>query len=100
MRRWMTAHNVPRGSVAVMRDNRLVFAAGCGGRRPDERVPVWSMSKAITAVAWFASYDGVHADTEPDAVRALHEALWQAHRRVWTWPAHDQFPTMGVEPLV
>lgn len=170
MRDWMAAHHVSRGSVAVMRDDHLVFAAGYRGRRANERVPVWSMSKAITGVciatlvqdgslrfdepigpwlariaraaapadprlaqvtvgqrlgdqndarggaihekrgtwfvltddgvAWFASYDGVHIDTDPDAVNALHDALWQAHRRVLRWPARDQFPAMGVQPLV
>jgi CubicO group peptidase (beta-lactamase class C family) len=51
-------------------------------------------------VAWFASYDGVHIDTDPDAVNALHDALWHAHRRVFRWPSRDQFPAMGVQPLV
>jgi CubicO group peptidase (beta-lactamase class C family) len=50
MQSWMAAHAVPRGSVAVMCDNRLVFAAGYGGRGINERVPVWSLSKAITAI--------------------------------------------------
>jgi hypothetical protein len=50
MRSWMSAHGVPRASVAVMRDSRLVFAAGYGGRAANERVPVWSLSKAITAL--------------------------------------------------
>jgi CubicO group peptidase (beta-lactamase class C family) len=50
MQRWMAAHAVPRGSVAVTFDNRLVFAAGYGGRGVNERVPVWSLSKAITAL--------------------------------------------------
>lgn len=50
MQQWMAAHNVPRGSVAVTFDNRLIFAAGYGGRGVNERVPVWSLSKAITAL--------------------------------------------------
>jgi CubicO group peptidase (beta-lactamase class C family) len=33
-----------------MRDNRLIFSAGYGGRGANERVPVWSLSKVITAV--------------------------------------------------
>jgi CubicO group peptidase (beta-lactamase class C family) len=49
MRSWMAAHGVSRGSVAVMRNNRLVFAVGYGGRGAAERVAVWSLSKAITA---------------------------------------------------
>ena len=50
MQRWMAAHALPRGSVAVMFDNRLALAAGYGGRGVNERVPVWSLSKAITAL--------------------------------------------------
>src|SRR5262245_48907514 len=50
MRHWMAAHAVPRGSVAVTCHNRLVFAGGYGGRGVNERVPVWSLSKAITAL--------------------------------------------------
>jgi CubicO group peptidase (beta-lactamase class C family) len=40
---------VPR-KRRVMRANRLVFSAGYGSRGANERVPVWSLSKAITAV--------------------------------------------------
>ena len=50
MRRWMAAHFVRRGSLAVMCDNRLVVAAGYGGRDINERVPIWSLSKAISAL--------------------------------------------------
>jgi CubicO group peptidase (beta-lactamase class C family) len=50
MRPWMAAHSVPRGSIAVMCDSRLIFAAGYGGRGLNERVPIWSLSKAITAL--------------------------------------------------
>lgn len=49
MRAWMAAHGVGKGSVAVMRDDRLVYADGFGGRSASERVGVWSLSKAITA---------------------------------------------------
>jgi D-alanyl-D-alanine carboxypeptidase len=46
---WMASHGLSRGSLAIMRDNRLVFRSGYGGRGPDDRVPIWSLSKAITA---------------------------------------------------
>jgi CubicO group peptidase (beta-lactamase class C family) len=49
MRDWLTKHKLQRASVAVMRNGKLVFAAGYGGRDANERVPVWSLSKAITA---------------------------------------------------
>jgi CubicO group peptidase (beta-lactamase class C family) len=44
----MTAHGIVRGSLAVMRDGRLVHVAGFGDRGGDARVGVWSLSKAIT----------------------------------------------------
>ena len=50
MRGWMAKHSIPRGSVAVMVEDRLVFAAGYGDRAANERVAVWSMSKPITGV--------------------------------------------------
>jgi CubicO group peptidase (beta-lactamase class C family) len=51
MQRWMAAHGVTRGSLAVMCECRLVSAAGYGGRGVNERVPLWSLSKAITALS-------------------------------------------------
>jgi CubicO group peptidase (beta-lactamase class C family) len=48
MRGWMAKHGVARGSVAVMRDSRLAFAAGYGGQGANEPVAVWSLSKSIT----------------------------------------------------
>lgn len=50
MRGWMAKHAIPRGSIAVMRQDRLVFAAGYGGRGANERIAVWSMSKPVTGV--------------------------------------------------
>jgi CubicO group peptidase (beta-lactamase class C family) len=50
MRAWMSKHGVSRGSVAVMVEGRLVLAKGYGGRGANERIPLWSLSKAVTAV--------------------------------------------------
>jgi len=47
---WMAKYGVQRGSIAVMRNDRLAFAVGYGGRGANERIPVWSLSKAITAL--------------------------------------------------
>jgi CubicO group peptidase (beta-lactamase class C family) len=49
MRAWMAAHGAVRGSLGVMRDGRLVHVAGYGDRGADDRVGIWSLSKAITA---------------------------------------------------
>jgi CubicO group peptidase (beta-lactamase class C family) len=56
---------------------------------------------ALTAdgVAWFASYDGVHYDTERAAVLELEDRLWRARRNVTSWPEHDDFPALGVGPV-
>jgi CubicO group peptidase (beta-lactamase class C family) len=48
MKSWMAKYGIARGSLAVMRNERLVFAAGYGGQSASERIPIWSMSKAIT----------------------------------------------------
>jgi CubicO group peptidase (beta-lactamase class C family) len=50
MRDWARQHGVKQASIAVMHEDRLVLAQGYGGRGADERVDVWSLSKAITAV--------------------------------------------------
>ncbi|MBV9777719.1 MAG: serine hydrolase [Acetobacteraceae bacterium] len=50
MRDWIAAHQVPAASLAVTRNNRLVLARGYGARAAADRVPVWGLSKAITAV--------------------------------------------------
>jgi CubicO group peptidase (beta-lactamase class C family) len=50
-------------------------------------------------VAWFASYDGVHGDTDPDAVNALYKALACTAFSVSCWSEHDLFADMGVMPI-
>ncbi len=50
-------------------------------------------------LAWFASYDGAHSDSEPAAVVELRELLWRAARSVTSWPAIDEFPAMGIGPI-
>lgn len=49
MRSWMDRFGVARATLAVMREDRLVFARGYGERHVGQRVDVWSLSKAITA---------------------------------------------------
>jgi CubicO group peptidase (beta-lactamase class C family) len=50
VQRWMASWGVTGVSVAVMRNDRLVFAAGYGDREANDRVDIWSLSKAITAL--------------------------------------------------
>ena len=49
MQKWVEAHLVPGASLAVMRQDRLVLARGYGRRKAGDRVPIWSLSKPITA---------------------------------------------------
>jgi CubicO group peptidase (beta-lactamase class C family) len=49
MRDWLLRHRVRNASFALMHDDRLVSAQGHGDRGAHERVPLWSLSKAITA---------------------------------------------------
>jgi CubicO group peptidase (beta-lactamase class C family) len=49
MRRWLERFGVAQATLAVMRDDRLVFARGYGERHGGQRVNVHSLSKAITA---------------------------------------------------
>jgi CubicO group peptidase (beta-lactamase class C family) len=50
-------------------------------------------------IAWFASYDGLSAGTNPEATKALDQAFWRARESVSSWPEHDQFPSMGIAPI-
>jgi CubicO group peptidase (beta-lactamase class C family) len=50
MRRWTESYNVPGASLAVMHQDRLVFASGYRNRKAADRVPIWGLSKPITAV--------------------------------------------------
>ncbi len=50
MQQWIQQHGVKRASLAVLRDDRLVFSRGYGGRNVDDRINVWQQSSAITGV--------------------------------------------------
>jgi CubicO group peptidase (beta-lactamase class C family) len=64
MRDWIDRRGVGRASLAVMKDDRLVLAVGYNGRAAAERVPIWSLSKAITAtcIAALAGEGRLHLD--------------------------------------
>lgn len=49
-RDWMQRHRIYRATLAVARENRLVFVQGFGDAGPDTPLHVGSLSKAITAV--------------------------------------------------
>jgi serine/threonine protein kinase/CubicO group peptidase (beta-lactamase class C family) len=50
MREWIRQYGVKQASLAVLRDDRLVFSRGYGGRNVDDRINVWQQSSAITGV--------------------------------------------------
>jgi serine/threonine protein kinase/CubicO group peptidase (beta-lactamase class C family) len=50
LRDWMAQYSVKQASLAVLREDRLIYARGYNGRGVDDRIPVWGLSRAITAV--------------------------------------------------
>ena len=48
---WMAQHGITQGTMALALEGRLVQAAGFGGADAAARVPVWSLSKLVTALA-------------------------------------------------
>jgi len=49
-RDWMQRHRIHRATLAIVRQDRLVFVQGFGDAGPDTPLHVGSLSKAITAV--------------------------------------------------
>jgi len=47
----MRQHGVTQGTLALALEGRLVHIAGFGGAEATARVPVWSLSKLVTALA-------------------------------------------------
>jgi CubicO group peptidase (beta-lactamase class C family) len=50
LRAWMSQHQIPAASVAIMKDDRLVSTAGFGGMNAGTPARIASLSKAITGV--------------------------------------------------
>ena len=50
-------------------------------------------------VAWFASYDGLSAGTDPQAAAVLGQELSRACEHVRPYPVTDNFPELGIGPL-
>jgi CubicO group peptidase (beta-lactamase class C family)/serine/threonine protein kinase len=50
LRDWMAKHGVKQASIAVMREDRLVFAKGYNGRNAGDRINIWGLSHAITGL--------------------------------------------------
>ena len=80
--RWMAAHGVTSGVVALALEGQLVQLAGFGGADPMARVPVWSLSKFITglAVARLAGHGRLRS---PAQVRPRTEGRRQRPLDVW-----------------
>jgi len=80
MRSWMDRFGVARATLAVMRDDRLVFARGYGAHHGGQRVIVWSLSKAITAACIDARTRAQAPSRRPDRwlPHTTLRPLWQA----------------------
>jgi hypothetical protein len=50
-------------------------------------------------IAWFASYDGISAGTNPEATAELRQELCRACEQVRPCPAIDKFPGIGIGPV-
>ena len=50
--------------------------------------------------AWFASFDGVSGDDEPEAIRQLKDSMLRARWSVTAWPERNDFEAMGVGPML
>src|SRR5262245_53066622 len=50
LKSWMTEHQIPAASLAVMKDKRIVTTLGYGGMNAAAPARIASLSKAITAV--------------------------------------------------
>jgi hypothetical protein len=59
-------------------------------------------SFALTSdrIAWFASYDGLSAGTNPQATSALDREFDKAREHISSWPETDDFGAMGIGPLL
>jgi CubicO group peptidase (beta-lactamase class C family) len=79
MRAWVERHRVANASLAVMHDDRLVFAKGYGERGAQQRVAVWSLSKAITG-ACIAALVQEQKLALDDPIGPLLAPLFEAHR--------------------
>ena len=69
---------------------------------PDGTITVKEGTWAVLAgdgTAWFASFDTVNSDENPDAMGALDATLWRARNAVSTWPDRDLFPQFGIGPV-
>lgn len=95
MRMWMEKYGIPRGSIAVMRNDRLVFAEGYGDRGANDRVAVWSLSKAVTAlcVASLVQDKKLRLD---DAINPLLAPLFSKHGQ----PADERLGQVTVAQLL
>jgi hypothetical protein len=68
------------------------------GKYPEKR-GTWFVLKH-DGVAWFASYDGVHGETDGDIVNELRQALARTAGQITSWSKHDLFAEMSVKPVL
>jgi hypothetical protein len=47
-------------------------------------------------IAWFASYDGLSAGTNPQATSTLSRQIRKAREQISSWPASDDFAALGI----
>ena len=95
LREWMSLHNVPAGSVAIMKDGRLISTFGVGGMQAHIPARIASLSKAITAICIAQLVDsGRLSFTTP-----LGSVLGRTFARLGQ-PVDPRFRTITIEQLL
>ena len=95
LREWMSLHQVPAGSVAIMKDGRLISTFGIGGMQAHVPARIASLSKAITAICVAQLVDsGRLSFTTP-----LGSVLGRTFARLGR-PADPRFRTITIEQLL
>ena len=94
-REWMSLHQVPAASGAIMKDGRLVSTFGFGGMNAATPAPIASLSKAITAICVARLVDaGRLSFTAP-----LGSVLARTFARLGQ-PVDPRFRTITIEQLL
>jgi CubicO group peptidase (beta-lactamase class C family) len=95
LRQWMSLHEVPAASIAIMNGDRLMSTAGFGGMVANSPARIASLSKAITAVCVAHLVDaGRLSFTTP-----LGTVLARAFARLGQ-PVDPRFKTITIEQLL
>ena len=95
MRDWMAQVDVKQASIAVLREDRLVYARGYNSRAVDDRIQIWGLSRAITAVCVATLIDEGKLRLDDKLGRLLQPLYSRVGR-----PADPRFDDISIEDLL